>query len=255
MSKSIENNSKSLLVVGGFLLILTPIVFAFLVPLEIFKETGQIGDTIGGITSPISQFIGSLLVYWALKAQIDANQIIQEQVLEEQKKSQIQHELEQIHELYNFFERNISKFDYTLTVVHGEVSGRPAVIYGGKAIQYFIRDLQASKIDPHDEESLLRNDHVREILGIINSGKLILKRINSSPISDEDKSFYKGIILHELTYSIFPSFELETKDRTEVLLCNVCQIPHGNFPAIIYDNLQILRMYFDGKIVGFETSR
>ncbi len=247
MRTAAANYSKLLLIAGGFLLIFSPIIFAFLAPLEIFKETGQIGDTIGGITSPISQFIGSLLVYWALKAQIDANQIIQDQIVEEQKKSQIQHELEQIHELYNFFERNINKFDYTLTADHGAANQNPVLVYGGKAIQCFIRDLPNLGIDSHDDETLLKNDYVREILGIINSGKLILERINNSMISEDDKSFYKKIILHELTYSIFPSFELETKNRSEILLCNVCKLPHGNFPAIIYDNLQILRMYFDNQ--------
>lgn len=247
MRTPVEKNSKLLLIIGGFLLICSPIVFAFLAPLEIFKETGQIGDTIGGTTAPISQFIGSLLVYWALKAQIDANQIIQDQIVEEQKKSEIQHELEQIHELYNFFERNLNKFDYTLNADHGTPNQNPVIVYGGKAVQCFIRDLQNLGLDPHDDQGLLKNDHIREILGIMNSGKLILERINNSKISEDDKIFYKQIILHELTYSIFPSFELETKNRNEVLLCNICKLPHGNFPAIIYDNLQILRMYFDNQ--------
>lgn len=39
-----------------------------------FRNTGQIGDTIGGITGPIINMIGSYLVYLALKAQLEANQ-------------------------------------------------------------------------------------------------------------------------------------------------------------------------------------
>jgi hypothetical protein len=44
-----------------------------------FKGTGEIGDTIGGITAPMTSLIGSILVYFALRAQIKANAIIQEQ--------------------------------------------------------------------------------------------------------------------------------------------------------------------------------
>jgi len=41
--------------------------------------TGPIGDTIGGITAPIVGLIGAILVYYALKEQIKANEIIQKQ--------------------------------------------------------------------------------------------------------------------------------------------------------------------------------
>ena len=54
-----------------------------------FINTGQIGDTIGGITSPIFYLIGSILVYKALQAQIIANKIITDP-FEELTKEQIQ---------------------------------------------------------------------------------------------------------------------------------------------------------------------
>jgi hypothetical protein len=53
-----------------------------------FINTGQIGDTIGGITSPIVDLIGAILVYKALQAQIIANKIITDP-FEEQTKEQI----------------------------------------------------------------------------------------------------------------------------------------------------------------------
>ena len=40
-----------------------------------FSDTGQIGDTIGGITAPIINLIGAFLVYISFQAQIDANKI------------------------------------------------------------------------------------------------------------------------------------------------------------------------------------
>ena len=45
-----------------------------------FSETGDIGDTIGGITAPISSLVGSILVFLALKGQILANKFTQEQI-------------------------------------------------------------------------------------------------------------------------------------------------------------------------------
>jgi len=40
-----------------------------------FSDTGQIGDTIGGITAPIINLIGAILVYISFRAQIEANRI------------------------------------------------------------------------------------------------------------------------------------------------------------------------------------
>lgn len=50
-----------------------------------FENTGQIGDTIGGITSPIIGLLGAYLVYKALQAQIDANSEIAKQFKEQQR--------------------------------------------------------------------------------------------------------------------------------------------------------------------------
>ncbi len=38
-----------------------------------FRQTGQIGDTIGGITAPIVNLIGAVLIYFSFKEQIKAN--------------------------------------------------------------------------------------------------------------------------------------------------------------------------------------
>ena len=41
-----------------------------------FSDTGQIGDTIGGITAPFVGLLGALLVYKSFKAQIEANKTL-----------------------------------------------------------------------------------------------------------------------------------------------------------------------------------
>lgn len=49
-----------------------------------FKDSGQIGDTIGGITAPLVGLISAYLVYRALKAQIDANKQLSDQFSKQQ---------------------------------------------------------------------------------------------------------------------------------------------------------------------------
>ncbi|WP_426491262.1 hypothetical protein [Hymenobacter sp. 102] len=52
-----------------------------------FAETGPIGDTIGGITGPVLNFTGLLVVYFSLREQFLSNQIQIQHFAEEQQRS------------------------------------------------------------------------------------------------------------------------------------------------------------------------
>jgi len=66
-----------------------------------FSTTGQIGDTIGGITAPIINLLGALLVYVSFKAQIEANRI-QAKALSDEK---------QLNLTRNQFEKHLLSFE------------------------------------------------------------------------------------------------------------------------------------------------
>ncbi len=72
-------NYKTVILILGIILILFGSLFAFTKPAYWssfdFSQTGQIGDTIGGITAPIINIIGAILIYISFKAQIKANKI------------------------------------------------------------------------------------------------------------------------------------------------------------------------------------
>ena len=80
---------------------------------------GEVGDVIGGTTAPFLSIIGSILVYLALKSQIEANSQIQNQFKTQQKDQQIDFEHNNfksriyliIEEIDNF---NIAFYDGTL---------------------------------------------------------------------------------------------------------------------------------------------
>lgn len=69
-----------------FLFVGIVLVILFCVPLLLtqfhivdFTKTGNIGDTIGGITAPFLSLLGSVLVFIAFKEQIKANKLVQAQ--------------------------------------------------------------------------------------------------------------------------------------------------------------------------------
>ncbi|MDH4474140.1 MAG: putative phage abortive infection protein [Fluviicola sp.] len=58
---------------------LAPLVLSMFFQNEISPSAGIMGDTIGGLTSPFLSIAGSILVFAALKAQIEANKVVQDQ--------------------------------------------------------------------------------------------------------------------------------------------------------------------------------
>lgn len=74
MKIKLSKNECLLIIFFGILILITPYLITRNLGLVSFADTGEIGDTIGGITAPFLGFFGSVLVYLALKAQIDANE-------------------------------------------------------------------------------------------------------------------------------------------------------------------------------------
>jgi len=66
-----------------------------------FSSTGQIGDTIGGITGPIINLIGAFLVYTSFQAQIRANKIQSDALADE--KSRLNTE--------SIYQKQVSQFE------------------------------------------------------------------------------------------------------------------------------------------------
>ena len=105
MKNSLDKNAKWLLLFGILLTFLFPLLLPLLNKTGI-GNFGVVGDAIGGITNPISQLIGSILLYLALKAQLSANGIVQNQIEKDNIKEEQQHNTEQIRAFYSFFQTN-----------------------------------------------------------------------------------------------------------------------------------------------------
>ncbi len=114
IAKSLKN-AKWFIGIGIFLCVMAPLIATQRVFWESFdfSQTGQIGDTIGGITGPIVNIIGAILVFYALKAQIDANRLIQDQ-FDEQKADEVNRKkLLYITEQVNIIRADLNDFTYT----------------------------------------------------------------------------------------------------------------------------------------------
>lgn len=239
-NKSENNLVICFLIIGTLLTIIVPLMLPLL-PLKHLKGMGDIGDAFGGIANPIGQIVGFVVLYLALRAQINANSILQMQVNAENNKEMQRRGVKLIHELYTFLENNINTFSYESKF---EGNNGMQVLHGRRAIRCFIDDIENMNIDLHNAEQLLQKDGVREILSILRIAENTLDRIKDADIDESDKLFYIGLMKHELTFSIFPYTELDESANLKLAVCEECHEPHGNYPPLIFDKLQELKRHF-----------
>ncbi|MDJ1500649.1 hypothetical protein [Xanthocytophaga agilis] len=80
--------------IGIFLIFCIPVVLnlpAFRPELD-FSQSGQIGDTLGGITAPFINIIGGLLIYLSFQKQVEANQKQTEAIAKQIEANELQRE-------------------------------------------------------------------------------------------------------------------------------------------------------------------
>ena len=83
-------------------------------PLD-FTQTGQIGDTIGGVAGPILNFVGLMVVYFSLREQTRASS-------QQFAQSQREVTLDLVFKLVDYLEQQVKKNAATLDVLHTQLN-------------------------------------------------------------------------------------------------------------------------------------
>ena len=227
-----ENYSKQLLIWGSLVMVALPFIFMALYNIRL-ANSAEIGETIGGITAPVVGLVGSILLYFALSAQIDSNKLIANQIEEDNLKEHLQKEEAQISHLYDFFANSITEFTFEEKEDEKRRKSNTMIIYkGGIALDYFVDFLQKQQVDSHNESKILENRDTREFISIIKSADLLIDALKRSSLNPEGKKFYKNLIEHQLTYKISPNFDSITPHGEKMKMCE-CGLAHGTFPAFI----------------------
>ena len=178
-----------------------------------FNETGPIGDTIGGITAPITGLVGAVLVFLALRAQIVANEIIQSQIKDQKEDEKRKKEIKYISDLYNYFLKSIEDFDYQKE-------------NGNAAILNLLHDLAKwARNNAHNDE-YVKQGKIAEYYGILTFTQLLLTKINNSNVSEEDKILFKELIKHHFESIVLPGFSNKANKDP----CTKCSEEHNGIP-------------------------
>lgn len=224
-----------ILSIGFIITILAPSILSIKSTYFTFDEnTASIGDTIGGITSPITNILGSILIFLALKAQLKANEIIQTQIEDQKLKENQKENSTQLHRLYNTLESNVK--NYSFKGFNEEDCDK--VHKGSDGIHKFFSTIRCNF--HQDEESLLETTCVTELLSILQICSMILKKLENSYL--EDKELLHTLTKHQFDYRIMPALRnLNDTDLTPYY-CEECYCTHGIPHVLLTEIKEIQRL-------------
>ena len=221
--------SKILFLFGILLVVLVPIVLTQFSFLFDFTDTGQIGDTIGGITSPITNLIGAILVYYAFLVQLDANKLIFQQIQEEKAEQKISKNREYVFEIFKFLKEEFYSFTITGDKRIGSGSEYQYVLVeykGAEAMEKMFHQLMHN----HDEDDWHRdNIKLLEFLNIISLFKNFLTKLEEVDIPLIDKKFF----LENVEYIYTSKMKVSIEKMIEP--CPTCGEFHGGKPERIIE--------------------
>jgi hypothetical protein len=170
-----------------------------------FSNTGQIGDTIGGITAPIINLLGAFLVYTSFQEQLRANRIQVQALNDEKERNTYDRVFNNYISLYESLKSHLENLEFIVKpspnyARDGSITSVNHIVYKGlNAINEFVIRIE-------DKEKYRSENY--EVYGILLSFQFILKSLSelsnlveSNIILTNDKAFLSQNI--KLMYDSF----------------------------------------------------
>ena len=223
---------KIVLFIGIILILVVPGFLTLSLGLVEFDEsTGSIGDTIGGITAPISSLMGSVLVYFALREQVKANKIITDQFKEQKQDEVYRQKMEFIQDQISLVREDLESFN--IRVKSENFSGIEAIF---KSLEVYIN----GTLDP------LKLHCISQLENILDRILYIIEDIDSLG-KEEDSNYLESLIYFTYDSKLFYPLNYYKKFRESN------NIKGGySLPEFLYNKFDSINAEF--KIVSEEES-
>lgn len=192
--------------------------------------TGQIGDTIGGITAPILNLIGSILIFYSFREQLKANNLQIDSLKTEKERLEGEKEFDKIYSILEHVILEINDLSYdtikfVLKTKSTVIAENSSIHYSGfKSIYIFTQELRQATGNRLSPETL---GFIKEIYSILKSFAFGLQRITVFNYSPEDKEF-----LYQ-RYSIFYDIKLKDVEELNKKLEEIVNIVDHNREVLI----------------------
>lgn len=225
----ILRQAKWWLLVGGLVILIMP----FLLTGQYFNErfnysdTGQIGDTIGGITAPFMNLIGAFLVFYALQAQVKANELIQDQIDKDKEEKDRENEGQNLNHLYSYLTESINSFHFK-TLPLEQLKNIDEIeteneFRGGDAFYHLFSQIRCHYHGTQDE--LHNQQAVSELLSILKIMDLLLDKLKNT--KSRNKEILITLVRHLFDYKVVTRIRDEQDSELDLEYCDTCKCNHG----------------------------
>lgn len=248
MKIKLSKSEWILFIVFGIIIFFIPIILTLESGIISFASTGEIGDTIGGTTAPFLGFFGSILVYLALKAQIQANEQVRLQFEKQETDSKVEKRTEYFKSRSDIILYEINNFYYSYIDDHQTGSKQKLNYQGSQAI---LKLLKNSKNTFYGQKKVLSPDLVEPKLKELESLLVffeitILEIINDKILIDDIKSelakFLKFVFESKLRNN-FKSLE-DFKSKHNESCPDNCGNFHG-IPLYLFELIDSIKVKVD----------
>lgn len=229
------------MIAGFFCIGITPFLFThFAIGIDFASSnSNNIGATIGGITTPFTGLLGSILIYFALKEQVKANTLIQEQLDSKKatdEESKVVTYLKQKFEMIKSDIENIQYIEKITKTAAGVKTDIVRVKIGSDAIYKYLAIYVAVNKN-HSNTDIAEDIHqliqLENLLVFIDE---FVKLTFTEQISLKDKT----LLLTNLKYLYIRNIKLhfdylEQHKSSNLKKCDVCQLYHFGIPDKLFD--------------------
>lgn len=239
------------LVAGLILILISPWLLTLPKQMGVsFENSGQIGDTIGGITAPIVGLIGAILLFLALKAQINANKIVMDQMREQRELDSYQKLSSHMTEQVQILRDDINEYNLTQTTTSGPRDARVVRTIQYKGVEAIIEALDGMKEAHQDHDvKLISIPHFAHVRMILERLSLLVEDINNRPLNEIDKNYLLSTARYTYDARLRPVLKfLEEHRESKQEPCKSCGRVHSGIPEEIYGSYDRLN-----EMLGYST--
>lgn len=204
-----------------------------------YNTTGQIGDTIGGLTAPIIGFFSALLIYLSFRAQIKANYIVQSQIdhqrIEDAEKREFNYQMEICKHIKDIID-NYEKI-YKRAFIGSDLKGPLA-----------LNAVLVSLIPLHAKDNV-NDETLKPIISILNQFDTILLSFKNRKYDSMDIR-----LPFQLVYFLFNAHILNNiKDHVSEAVSGKIDVPEN--VLIVYQRIDVIGNEFNLLEMAEDTRR
>lgn len=218
----------TIVLTGGIIILVCPILLTRKFGFFDFTETGQIGDTIGGLTAPFIGLLSVLVVYKAWTAQISANKELRRQISEQRTEIQRTEEFESLNRLYSHIENTVTSFQFVSLDTNDLKYEDGFQVNTERLTGIYAFYEMFDQINCHyhsDLERLSKEPAVIEVVGILALMSFFLKDVRGSKMCTNSQKELLSLLCAHLFY--FKVFARLTDAKLKRYFCDDCSLPHG----------------------------